>query len=206
MAYRQIPSTFTVKATNTPQPMFGSWVTAGPAAFVAGPCGQPVVLTLGTALTSGNDAGMFISGEPAWLLNPSNGVGETVRIASVLNNTVTLGNQTDMSASGGPNPVTRAGYPVGVLGTGAYLMPKQMMNNFLIDLEDGGTGTFLYLGVKYNMSATAYRIFKLAKTSTGVQPQYYASGLYSPGNPLDSSEIFVVGTAGDIYNVSMAID
>jgi len=208
MAYRQIPSTFTVKATNTPQPLFGSWVTAGPAAFVAGPCGMPVTLTLGTALTSGNDASMFHPGDEAYLIDPTGSTplnAEPIRIQSVLNNTVTLGNQTDMSTQG-QNPVTRFAHYVGAVGVGTFIMPRQMANNFLITLEDGGTGTFLYIGCSPSMTATAYRIFKLAKTATGVQPQYYSSAMFSPGNPFLMPEVFVVGAAGDIYNVSISID
>jgi hypothetical protein len=208
MAYRQIPSTFTVKATNTAQPLFGSWITAGPASFTAGACGQPITLTLGTALTSGNDASMFVKGEPAWLIDPTGTSPqnmETVRIQSILNNTITLGNQTDMSAQGGANPVTRFPHYVGGVGVGTFIMPKQLANNFLVTLEDGGTGTFLYIGCSPSMTATAYRIFKLAKTSTGTQPQYYSSAQFSPGNPFDMGEEFVYGTAGDIFNLSVSI-
>jgi hypothetical protein len=216
MAYRKVGSTLKLAATNTPQPMLGSWVTAATGSFATAPAGSPVTLTLGTASVSGNDAAnIFIPGEPAWLQVPSgaaapyiSGSGETVLIKSVSGNTVTLGNQTDISAQGGPNPVTRAsgGYPVGALGTGAYLFPKQMSNNFLVVFEDGGTGTFLYIGCDYRMTATAYRVFKLAKTATGVQPAYYSSAMFSPGNPFDISELFVFGTANDVFNVSVVID
>lgn len=216
MAYRKIGSTFKIGTTNTPQPLLGSWVTAATGSFATAPASSPVTLTLGTASTSGNDAAnIFTPGEPAWLQVPAgaaapyvSGSGETVLIKSVSGNTVVIGNQTDMSASGGPNPVTRAagGYPVGALGTGAYLFPKQVSSNFLVMFEDGGTGTFLYIGCDYRMTATAYRIFKLAKTATGGAPAYYSSGLMAPGNSFDASEWFVYGTANDIFAVIVQVD
>jgi hypothetical protein len=207
MSYRQIPSTFTIKTTNTPQPLLGSWVTAVANNGFATAAGVPIVLTLGTALTSGNDASMFQKGESAWLIDPpsaSPSYAETVLIQSISANTVTLGQQTDMSTQG-QNPVTRFPHYAGALGTGSYLLPKQLANNLLVDLEDGGTGTFLYIGCRPNMTATAYRVFKLAKTASGVQPQYYTAALYSQGNPQDMSEYYVYGTAGDIYCVSVEI-
>jgi hypothetical protein len=205
MAYRKIGSTFTLAGTSQPQPLLGSWITAG--AGITAPAGMPITLTLGTASTSGNDAtNIFVAGEPALLLDPNGSHMETVRIASVSANTVTLGNSTDMSAQGGQNPVTRFPHVAGAIGTGTWIMPKQMANNFLVDLEDGGTGTWLYIGCSWAMTATAYRVFKLNKVAAGVQPQYYSSAMYSPGNPFDISEVFVMGTAGDIFNISIAID
>lgn len=203
MAYRQVPSTFTVAATDTPQPLIGSWVTAG-AGFNA-PSGVPLTLTLGTALTSGNDASIFAPGDEAYLIDPNGAHGEPVRIQSVSGNTVTLGNQTDMSTQG-QNPVTRFAHAAGAIGTGTFITPHQMANNFLVMLEDGGTGTFLYIGCKYNMTATAYRVFKLAKTSSGTQPQWYSSAMFSPGNPFQPSEWWAYGTAGDAWNISIIVD
>jgi hypothetical protein len=207
MAYRQIPSTFTVHTTNTPQPLFGSWVTAG-AGFTV-PAGMPLVLTLGTALTAGNDASMFVIGEPVWLIDPPASTphyAETARISAISGNTVTLGNQTDMSAQGGPNPVTRYPHYVGALGTGTFIMPKQMANSYTVDFEDGGTGTFLYVGNSPLMTASAYRIAKLAKTTAGTQPQLYSPTMYGPGNPFDIAELWAFGTAADIYNLTVEID
>ncbi|HXN71547.1 MAG TPA: hypothetical protein VN861_03225 [Candidatus Acidoferrales bacterium] len=200
--YRQIPSTFTINTSNTPQPLFGSWVTAG-AGFTQ-PAGAPLTLTLGTALASGNDASMFQPGEPAWLIDPNGAHAETVRIQSISANTVTLGNQTDSSYQG-VNPVTRFAHAVGALGTGTFIMPKIECNNFLVDLEDGGAGAFLYIGCQYNMTATAYRIYKLAKTTAGNQPFYYSSAMYSPGNPVSIYQLFVMGTNPDAYCLSLEI-
>jgi hypothetical protein len=207
MAYRQIPSTFTVKSTSVAQPLFGSWVTAG--AGFAAPSSVPITLTLGTALTSGNDASIFHPGDEAWLIDPTGSSplnAEPIRIQSVLNNTVTLGNQTDMSAQGGANPVTRFPHYVGVVGTGTFIIPKQKANNFLVTFEDGGTGTFLYIGCSPAMTASAYRVYKLAKVAAGVQPNYYSPTMSGPGNPFDLSELFVVGTALDSWNLTVTVD
>lgn len=204
MAYRPIPSTFTVAATNTPQPLFGSWVTAG-AGFTQ-PALSPITITLGTALTSGNDAQMFKAGENAWLIDPNGAHAETVFVASKSGNTLILGNMTGASPLGVQNPVT--GYPhvVGGIGVGTFILPKQMMNNFLVTFEDGGTGAFLYLGCQYNMTATAFRFFKMAKTTVGNNPYNYNSAMFSPGNPFDASELWAYGTAGDAWNLSVVID
>lgn len=203
MAYRQVPSTFTIRTSNIPQALFGSWVTAS-AGFNA-PAGAPLVLTLGNALSAGNDASMFVAGEPVWLIDPNGANAETAVIKSKSGNTVTLGNQTDSSYQG-DNPVTRFPHAVGVVGTGTFIMPKQMANNFFVSFEDGGTGAFLYGGCRPAMTATAYRVFKLPKTAVGNQPFFYSSAMFSPGNPFDMAEMFVYGTAGDIYNVSICID
>jgi hypothetical protein len=130
---------------------------------------------------------------------------ETVLIKTVANNTVTLGYSTDTTAQGGANPVTRYPHVAGAIGTGTWIMPKQMANNFLVMYEDGGTGAFMYIGCSWKMTATAYRVFKLSKVSANVQPQYYSSALFSPGNGFDASEWFVFGTAGDQWNLSVAI-
>jgi len=206
MAYRQIPSTFTLASTSQPQPLLGSWITAG---AITTPTGVPTVVTLGNAFTAGtNDAAMFVQGEPALLVDPNGANMETVRIASVniAGNTVTLGNSSEHTAVGGPNPVTRKSHVAGVIGTGTWIMPKQMANNFLVMYEDGGTGTFMYIGCSWKMTATAYRVFKMGKTTTGTPPYYYNSAMFSPGNPFDLSEVFIFGTSGDIYSVSVAID
>jgi hypothetical protein len=170
---------------------------------------MPITLTLGTALTAGNDASMFVIGEPVWLIDPPGATphyAETAIISAISGNTVTLGNQTDMSAQGGPNPVTRYPHYVGALGTGTFILPKQMANSYTVDLEDGGTGIFLYIGCSPLMTATAYRIAKLAKTTTGTQPQSYSPTFYGPGNPYDLAELFVIGTAADTYNLTVQVD
>ena len=104
MAFRVSPL-LTIASSSSPQPAFGSWVTAG-AGFTA-PAGSPITLTLGTAAASGNDASqMFIAGEAAWLVDPNGANGEDVRIASVLNNTVTLGPKTITTSKGQAYPFT----------------------------------------------------------------------------------------------------
>jgi hypothetical protein len=208
MAYRKIGSTFALGITNTPQPLLGSWVTAAAAGVnFAKPSQVPIQITLGTASSAGNDAAnIFIPGEQAWLLDPNGQHGETVNIGLVSGNNVTLYPSTDSSAQGGINPVTRFPHVTGALGVGSYLMPKQMANNFLVTFEPGGTGAFMYIGCSWVMTAAAFRIFELSKVAAGVQPQYYSSAMFSPANPFDMSEIFVYGTATDVWNVSVAID
>jgi hypothetical protein len=206
MAFRTA-STFTVAATDTPQPLFGSWVTAvSPANGFAQPSSSALTLTLGTATSSGADANqIFTPGEPAWLIDPNGAHGEEVRIAAVLNNTVTLGPKT-ITTLLNTYPFTEYPHVAGSIGIGTFIMPKQMVNNFLVDLEDGGTGTFLYLGNAFNMTAVYRRYYKLAKVAAGVQPYFFNAGEFSQGNPIDISESWVYGTGGDSWNVSIMID
>lgn len=207
MAYRTGP-VFKVAATNTPQPMFGSWVTAvAPAAGFNQAAGAPLVLTLGTAANAGNDAAqIFVPGEAVWLIDPNGAHGETAYIASILNNTVTLGPKTSQPLSGAGYPYTEFPHVVGGIGVGTFIFPKQIFNNYLIDLEDGGTGTFLYLGNAWNMTAVFRRFYKLAKTAAGVQPQFYDAGMFSAGNSFDLSELYVYGTIGDLWNMSINVN
>ena len=196
---------FKIGATNTPQPLFGSWVTAG-TGFTA-PSNTPLTLTLGTAQNAGNDAAqIFIPGEAAWLIDPNGANGEAVIIKSISGNTVTLGQQTLVNAAGQTGIVTANAHVTGALGTGTFIIPKQILNNFIVTFEDGGTGTFLYIGNSPAMTAILHRIFKLAKTASGVQPQYYAAGMFSPGNVFDASGLWVYGTANDLYNVAMCVE
>lgn len=203
MAYRT-GAVLKVAATNTPQPMFGSWVTAG-AGFTA-PSDSPLTLTLGTEANAGNDATqLFVAGEAVWLLDPNGTHGETAYLSSISGNTVTLGPKTSSGLSG-RNPVTEYPHVVGGIGVGTFIFPKQMFNNYLINLEDGGTGAFLYLGNAYNMTTAFRRFYKLAKTTAGVQPQFYDAGMFSAGNSFDLSELWVYGTANDTYNVSLNVN
>jgi hypothetical protein len=212
MAFRTA-GTFTIAATNTPQPLFGSWVTAvSPGTAFAQAAGAPLTLTLGTAQSSGNDASQIFqgNGEPAWLVDPSGsnkgGVNaEEVRIAAVLNNTLTLGPKT-ITTPKTTNPFTENPHVAGSIGVGSFIIPKQMLNNFLVQYEDGGTGPFLYLGNYMLMTANLYRFYKLASVGTGTQPYFYNASMTSPGNPYDASELWVMGTSGDKYNVSLNID
>lgn len=206
MAYRT-SGVFKVAATNTPQPMFGSWITAvSPTGALNQPASSPVVLTLGTAQNSGNDAAqIFVAGEDVWLIDPNGAHAEQCHVQSISNNTLTLGNKHATNLSG-LEPVTEFAHVAGSIGVGTFIIPKQMANSFIVDLEDGGSGTFFYLGNRFNMTSVLWRYYKLAKTSTGTQPQVYASSMFSPGNPFDVSELWIYGTSGDLWNVGLVID
>jgi len=207
MAFRVSPL-LKVASSTQPQPAFGSWVTAvSPATGFAQPAGAPLVLTLGTAAAAGNDASqMFSAGEPAWLVDPNGTYGEEVRIAAVLNNTVTLGPKTNVLANGLQNQFTEYSHAVGAIGTGSYLIPKQMLNNMLIVYEDGSAGPWLYIGKSPLFTTGFMRIFKLPNVSSGTFPTYYNAAMFSAGNPFDISEIFIRGTANDEWTTSLNID
>lgn len=206
MAYRT-SGVFKIASSSYPQPMFGSWITAcSPTGGIVSPAGAAVTLTLGSAQNSGNDAAqIFVAGEDVWLINPDGSGAEQCHTQAISGNTLTLGEKHATNLSG-RQPVTEYAHAVGAIGTGTLIFPKQMLNSYLIDLEDGGSGTFLYLGNRYNMTGVLWRYYKLAKTTSGAQPQFYNPTMYSPGNPFDLSELWVYGTASDLYNVTLFID
>src|SRR5208283_2960313 len=175
MAFRT-SGLFEIASSTVPQPMFGSWVTAvSPVNGFANPSGAPLTLTLGTAQSSGNDALQIFA------------PGEEAWLVDPSN--------------------TNAGGVHGeaAIGTGSYIIPKQMLNNYLIDLEDGATGPFLYLGNKQGMTATLWRYYKLGIVASDVQPYFYDTSMTSAGNPFDLSELYVLGTAEDLYCVSINV-
>lgn len=203
MAFRVTPVMKIAGAT--PQPAFGSWISAG--AGLAVPADAPIVISLGTACSAGNDAAqLFTKGEEAWIIDPDGTDGEAVRIMDILNNTLTLGPQTTVGPGSRSNPVTLKTHPVGVFGTGAFILPKQMANNVLTMYEDGGVGPFLYIGRGPTFTAAVNRIYKLTPVPLNSAPTFWNAGMFSLGNPFDLSELFVLGTANDKYVTSLCID
>jgi hypothetical protein len=203
MAFRTFGSTFAVASTVIPQPLVGSWVTAG----LDGPAKNPITLTLGTATSSGNDAAnIFRPGDQAWLINAGGTNPEPVLISSVLNNTLILGQQNVGAVVGGINPVTIYQHASGGIGTGTFILLQMNFNNIYVTLEDGATGQWLYLGNAWNMTATSHRISKLAKVAANVMPYFYSASESSPANPFSSSELWTLGTTvADTYNVSLCV-
>jgi hypothetical protein len=195
-----------LRGSDIPQPAFGSWITAS-TGTITQPAGAPITFTLGNACVSGNDAAlMFKAGEPAWLVDPNGANGEEVRIASVLNNTVTLGPKTITNAKT-TNPFTENPHVAGALGTGTYILPKQETNNVLIVYEDGSAGPWLYIGSGplFTVATPQLIIYKIGFATTGTQPPYWNAGQFSPGNPIESSELFVAGTTSDTYFTVLSI-
>jgi hypothetical protein len=192
-----------VQSTTVPQPLLGSWITAG----IGAPATRPITLTLGTATSSGNDAtNLFHPGDPAWIIDPNGANAEAVLISGVSGNTVTLGPQSSMDALGGANPVTRSTHVSGAFGVGSFILLNFDVNNVYVSFEDGATGAWLYLGNAINMTATYRRFAKLAKVAAGTQPQAYGAAESSPGNPFRTSEFWVLGTnVGDLYNAAFCV-
>lgn len=152
---------------------------------------------------------MFSGDKQAVLWDPNGSHFETVNIASVSGNTVVLGPKTSQPApaqSAGLYVYTEFPHVAGAIGTGTYILPRLDVNNPLIVFEDGGTGTWLYIGQGPLFTATFQRIYKLSKTASGTQPSYWNAGMYNPGNAFAPYELFVSGTAGDTYTTSLATD
>lgn len=198
----------------TPQPAWGSWVTAVVSGNFSVPSSSPITLTLGNANASGgSDATQLFprfAGQYAWLIDPgvsfAGANAEKVFLQSVSGNNVTLGAKPLRSASspgmGTINPVTEFGHVAGAVGVGTYILPAFDLNNVAVTYEDGGTGPWLYLGNNIAMTTTTYRIWKMANTTTGTQPAYYNSAMFSPGNPFNMSELWVLGVNGDKWSIS----
>lgn len=201
----------------TPQPAWGSWVASVSSGNFTVPASSPLTLTLGNACASGNDAAQLFTqfvGQYAYLIDPgvsfAGANSEKVFIKSVSANTITLGSKPLKSASspggGSISPVTEYGHVAGAVGTGTYIIPAFDFNNTVVTLEDGGTGVWFYLGNSISMTTTTHRIWKLAQSASGSVPSFYNSGMFSPGNPFNMQELWVLGTAGDQWTVSCNVD
>src|ERR1700688_3257765 len=119
-----------IASSTVPQPMFGSWITAvSPAGGLVQPAGSPIVLTLGTEANAGNDASQIFTTEDVWLINADGTNAEQCRIASILNNTVTLGPMTRVDPQGNTNIVTSKSHVAGGIGVGTFIIPKLIFNN-----------------------------------------------------------------------------
>jgi hypothetical protein len=176
----------------------GSWIVSG----IGGPSNVPFTVTLGDAAAASGftDAqAIFRTGDPVWLIDPNGKNAEPAMVTSVsgaVTNQITLGNQ-QTSGGGVANPVTLNSHVSGVLGTGTFILLKQPANNVYVQMEDNTGGTFSYIGDSYAMTATYRRIVKLAKVSSGTQPQSWTATEYFGGNPFDSSELWILGGSGN---------
>lgn len=189
-------ATMKIQSATVAQPLVGSWVTAG-AGFTA-PCGVPITLTLGTQSKTGNDAAQLFTPGPAWLIDPNGANAEAVWIQKILNNTVTLGPQSLVCSAGQTSIVTAHSHVAGAFGTGTFILPKVMVNNVFFQPLDGDTGP-LYLGNQYNFTADFRCIVEVAAVAASTQPIAYNSSESSPGNPFDTSELWVRSAAANDY-------
>lgn len=181
-----------------PQPYIGSWITAG---AVTAPSKVPLSITLGTACSTGNDATqLFLPGDPVLLIDPAGTNGENCRIQSISANTVTLGPQNDDQ-----NWVIRNPHVAGAFGTGTFIALAIDVNNIYFQTEDGNTGNWFYLGNQFNFTAAFKRINKLAKVTALTQPYSYSASENYFGNPFRTSELWVLGTAGDQWTPNLGV-
>ncbi len=192
---------FAVKSTSVAQPLIGSYITTG----IGSPSNVPLTLTLGD-LTAGlgggsgqYDAQVFIPGSQALLIDPGGTNVEVVTVASLLAgslNQITLGPKT----VGIGNPVTERSHVSGVFGTGTWILLHTEFNSVYVQPEDANAGTYLYIGNQYNMTAVYKRVVKLAKVTSGSQPNDWSITENSPGNPFVSSELWVLGGSGNNFD------
>lgn len=188
---------FALQSSSVPQPLVGSWITAG----IGAASKVPINVTLGTQTVSPNvDAtAVFKAGEHALLVDPAGTNVEDVAITAILSaDRVTIGLQNQT------NVATRFAHASGVFGTGCFILPHILFNNLYVQPEDGNTGA-LYVGNAFNMTATFRRIVKLWFVGTGAQPVDFGSTMGMAGNPFDLSELWALGTSGDKYTVALPV-
>lgn len=189
---------FSVQSTSVAQPLIGSFITAG----IGAPSNVPLTITLGN-LTAGlgggsgqYDAQVFIPGSQALLMDPGGSNVEIVTVASLIAgspNQITLGPKT----VGAGNPVTEKSHVSGAFGTGTWILLHVEFNSVYVQPEDGNAGTYLYIGNQFNMTAVYKRAVKLAKVTSGSQPNDWSNTENSPGNPFVSSEFWILGGTGN---------
>ena len=196
---------FSIKSTTVAQPLIGSYITAG----IGGPSNVPLTITLGdlvAGLGAGSgqyDAQIFIPGSQALLVDPGGTNVETVTVASLIAgspNQITLGPKT----VGAGNPVTEKSHVSGAFGTGTWILLHTEFNSVYVQPEDGNAGTYIYIGNAINMTAVYKRAVKLAKVSSGSQPNDWSNTENSPGNPFVSSEFWVLGGSGNNFDSYIA--
>src|SRR5438552_278671 len=105
-------ATMALQSSTVPQPLVGSWITAG----ISGARSIPIVVTLGTQTVSPNvDASAIFNkaGDRALLVDPDGTNVEDVMISNVSGNTVTIGTHRGGVA-------TRFPHISGVFGTGTF--------------------------------------------------------------------------------------
>jgi len=186
-----------IQSTTVPQPLMGSFITAG----IGAPASVPITVTLGTICAGDStvyDAeALFRVGDVVWLIDPDNTHGEPARISALPGgNQLTLGQQQG-SPGGVNNPVTLNTHISGAFGTGTFIALHRSVNGIFVQMEDGTAGTWAYIGDSPLMTATYRRIVKLAKVSSAAQPQSWTATEYSAGNPLLTSELWILGGASN---------
>lgn len=198
---------FEIMGVSAPQPLIGSFITAGIGSPVNG---IPTTITLGNLSESSgqNDTQIFTPGSWAVLIDPNGANVEEVIVQKIITgavvNQLVLGPKTSVTPGGIGNPVTENPHVSGVFGVGTWILPKLDYNSILVQPEDGNAANFLFIGNTFNFTATYKRIIKLAKVASGSQPNVWTNTCSSPGNPLISSELWILGaTIGDAYTVSL---
>jgi hypothetical protein len=191
MAFRTT-AVMAAQSSTVPQPLVGSWITAGIGLASA----APIVVTLGTQTVAPNvDASAIFraQGDHALLVDVDGSDVEDVMITAVSGNTVTLGVQNQTGVA------TRFNHTSGAFGTGTFILLHGLANNLYVQMQDGATGPD-YIGNAWNMTAAFRRIVKLKGIAAGAQPLDYSATMNFFGNPFDMSELWFLGTITDQYN------
>jgi hypothetical protein len=195
----------TIQSATVPQPLTGSWISAG----LSAPTDVPITITLGTASVTGSDASnLFRAGQEAWLINVDGSGAESVIVGAVSANTLTLNPKHLSTRDAAISPVTQYPHASGAFGTGTFIAPHLQVNSAFVQGIGGAGGAYLYIGNAYNMTANYRLIAAISKVASGVQPYFWNSTESSPGNPFISSELWILGGAGlttDSYSPSFNV-
>jgi len=174
---------FSIGATNTPQPLIGTALSAA----VTPPTSVPPAIADALTTLPVTDSSMFLAGDWAMLDASGAAAEERVQVYIVPNGTsIKVKGMLNAHASG-------ASVRLAVLANDIYIQPAD------------GNSAALYVGNSSSLSTTtgAFAIKKLIQTAGGTQPQeFYVSRRAAGANPEDIGQYWIAGTLNDKYLAS----
>jgi hypothetical protein len=178
---------FTINTTSTPQPLVGSYLTAGASPSAPDPQGE-TISTLTVADTS-----MFLQGDYALLLSATYTNKEFVRVQKIVSST-------SMIIRG--SVLVRTG---GAFGTGDFISLAIPVNGVFVQATPGNNA-LLYVGtLGMTVTGEVNVIASLQNFAAGTQPINYSDSRYYTADPMGASDLWIAGTSGDGYLPSFPV-
>jgi len=180
---------FTIQAGGTPQPLVGTWITAG--------ISPPTPDSAGNTLTNiaVNDSSMFKDkhGDYAYIVSAALTLPERVLVQSVPDGThITVRNLQN----------TRTG---GAFGAGDFVSLSLAVNSCYVQCTPANAA-ILYIGSQGIVKATYVNVIAILQPSgAAIQPFEFSDTRYYGPNPSASSDFWIDGTTGDGYLPSFGI-
>jgi len=178
---------FSINTGGTPQPLVGSYLTAGAIPAAADPQGE----TLSTLTVA--DTSMFLQGDYALLQSATYTNKELVRVQKIVSGT-------SMVIRG--SILTRVG---GAFGTGDFISLAIPVNGVFVQSVPGDAG-LLYIGTVGMTKAGLVKVIAtLQNFAAGTQPVYYNDSRYYTSDPMNASDLWIDGTTSDTYLPSFPV-